>query len=41
MFRNRKPPSAANAQTAITLAPENGTLRKKRSSMQRFARRGS
>ena len=30
MFRNKKPPSAANVATAIALAPENGALRKKR-----------
>ena len=28
MLRNKKPPSAANAHTAITVAPENGALRK-------------
>ncbi len=33
MLRNRKPPSAANALTAIAVAPENGALRKKRSSI--------
>ena len=34
MFRNRNPPSAANAHTAITLAPENGALAKKRTSIR-------
>ena len=32
VFRNRNPPSAANVQTAIALALENGTLRKNLSS---------
>ena len=41
MFRNRKPPSAANAQTAIVLAPENGALRKKRISSSGSRRRSS
>ena len=41
VFRNRKPPSAANAQTAITLALEKGTLRKKRGSISGSRRRAS
>ena len=41
MFRNRNPPSAANAQIAIVLAPENGALRKKRISTSGSRRRSS
>jgi hypothetical protein len=40
-FRNRKPLIAANAHTAMTVAPENGTLRKKRRSRSGSVRRGS
>lgn len=39
--RNRKPPSAAKALTAMTVAPLNGAERKKRRSMRGSARRGS
>lgn len=38
---NRKPPSAANALIAITVAPLNGAERKKRRSMRGSSRRGS
>ncbi len=41
VFRNRKPPSTPNASTAITLAPLNGTLRKKRTSSSGWNRRDS
>ncbi len=41
VLRNRKPPSAANAATAITKAPVNGALRKNRSSSSGSRRRGS
>ena len=41
MLRNRKPPCAANAHTAIVLAPENGALRKKRISISGSRRRSS
>ena len=41
MFRNKKPPSVANAATAMTAAPENGTDRKKRRSIRGSARRRS
>src|SRR5271157_168124 len=39
--RNRKPAIAAIAQTALRLAPANGTLRKNRKSTIGSARRGS
>jgi hypothetical protein len=38
---NRKPPSVMNAQTAITVAPANGALRKKRGSISGSRRRSS
>ncbi|KEF05917.1 hypothetical protein DF17_17100 [Streptomyces rimosus] len=41
MLTNRKPPSAANAQTATTVAPLNGALRKNRRSISGSARRRS
>ena len=41
MFKNKKPPSVANARTAIALAPENGTLRKNRISISGSSRRSS
>ena len=41
VLRNRKPPSAANALTAITVAPENGALRKNLRSSSGSRRRGS
>ena len=41
MFRNKNPPSPANAQIAIVLAPENGALRKKRISTSGSRRRSS
>ncbi len=41
MFRNRKPPSAANAHTAVTVAPVNGALRKNRGSTSGSATRRS
>src|ERR1035437_5238747 len=39
--RNRNPAIAAIAQTALRLAPANGTLRKNRKSIMGSARRGS
>ena len=41
VLRNRNPPSAANAQIAITVAPENGALRKNLSSIRGSRCRGS
>lgn len=38
---NRKPPRAPNAHTAMTVAPLNGALRKKRRSISGSARLGS
>ena len=41
MLRKRNPASAANALTAITVAPENGALRKNLRSSSGSRRRGS
>jgi hypothetical protein len=41
VLRNRKPLKAPKALTAMTVAPENGVLRKKRRSRSGSARRGS
>ncbi len=41
MLRKRKPPSAANAATAMTVADEKGTDRKKRRSMSGWTARRS
>src|ERR1700689_1646343 len=41
LFRYRNDPRAAKATTAITFAPENGMLRKSRSSSSGWLRRGS
>ncbi len=40
-MRNRNPPSAARAHTAVTVAPANGALRKKRRSIRGSAWRSS
>jgi hypothetical protein len=39
-LRNKKPPIAANAVTAVVVAPENGALRKNLGSMSGSSRRG-
>ena len=41
VLRNRKPLSAAKPQIAMTVAPENGALRKNRRSIRGSTRRGS
>jgi len=41
LFRNRKPENAPTAPMAITVAPENGALRKNRNSSSGLTRRGS
>ncbi len=41
MLRNRNAPNPENALTAMTDAPEKGTLRKKRSSIRGSGRRSS
>jgi len=41
VFKNKKPPSAAKAATAMSVAPEKGMDRKKRNSMSGSVRRGS
>ncbi|CAM5245678.1 hypothetical protein STANM309S_05223 [Streptomyces tanashiensis] len=41
VFRKRKPPSEAKAQTAMTVAPLNGALRKNLRSMRGSRRLGS
>ena len=41
MITKSNPPRAPKAQTAITVAPENGALRKNRGSSSGSSRRGS
>jgi hypothetical protein len=41
VLRNKNPPIAANAVTAVAVAPENGALRKNLGSMSGSSRRGS
>jgi len=41
VLRNKKPPIAANAVTAVAVAPENGALRKNLGSMSGSSRRSS